>query len=177
MISFLSTPWNKTNSTATAVLEVHNFHLQELKTCIDRIARAPIIVSNHIRYHSKDKGPTVPGTSKATFYPIFYSRHINKCWRFSLICWYWDAVQILFSSKILTLSVFLCLLASAEALHLAHLMSAHGYFFPIDDHILTVKADGTFYRFQVYIRARVILGLKILLQHFSSLFIRKLILQ
>lgn len=35
-----------------------------------------------------------------------------------------------------------------KALHLAHLMSAHGYFFPIDDHVLTVKADGTFYRFQ-----------------------------
>ncbi|XP_029845738.1 regulator of G-protein signaling 7 isoform X1 [Ixodes scapularis] len=35
-----------------------------------------------------------------------------------------------------------------EALHLAHLMSSHGYFFPIDDHMLTVKADGTFYRFQ-----------------------------
>ncbi|XP_042895514.1 regulator of G-protein signaling 7-like [Parasteatoda tepidariorum] len=35
-----------------------------------------------------------------------------------------------------------------EALHLAHQMSAHGYFFPIDDHLLTVKADGTFYRFQ-----------------------------
>ncbi|XP_017771922.1 PREDICTED: regulator of G-protein signaling 7 isoform X2 [Nicrophorus vespilloides] len=36
----------------------------------------------------------------------------------------------------------------AEALHLAHLMAAHGYFFPIDDHMLTVKNDGTFYRFQ-----------------------------
>ncbi|XP_023239166.1 regulator of G-protein signaling 7-like [Centruroides vittatus] len=35
-----------------------------------------------------------------------------------------------------------------EALHLAHLMAAHGYFFPIEDHVLTVKADGTFYRFQ-----------------------------
>lgn len=35
-----------------------------------------------------------------------------------------------------------------EALHLAHLMASHGYFFPIDDHVLTVKADGTFYRFQ-----------------------------
>ncbi|XP_055946167.1 regulator of G-protein signaling 7-like isoform X2 [Argiope bruennichi] len=35
-----------------------------------------------------------------------------------------------------------------EALHLGHLMAAHGYFFPIDDHVLTVKADGTFYRFQ-----------------------------
>ncbi|GIY19065.1 regulator of G-protein signaling 7 [Caerostris darwini] len=35
-----------------------------------------------------------------------------------------------------------------EALHMAHLMAAHGYLFPIDDHILTVKADGTFYRFQ-----------------------------
>ncbi|KAG1663355.1 Regulator of G-protein signaling 7 [Nymphon striatum] len=35
-----------------------------------------------------------------------------------------------------------------EALHIAHLMSSHGYFFPIDDHTLTVKNDGTFYRFQ-----------------------------
>uniref|UniRef100_A0A1B6MK51 RGS domain-containing protein n=1 Tax=Graphocephala atropunctata TaxID=36148 RepID=A0A1B6MK51_9HEMI len=35
-----------------------------------------------------------------------------------------------------------------EALHLGHLMSAHGYFFPIDDHMLTVKNDNTFYRFQ-----------------------------
>ena len=35
-----------------------------------------------------------------------------------------------------------------EALHLAHLIAAHGYFFPIDDHILTVKNDGAFYRFQ-----------------------------
>lgn len=37
----------------------------------------------------------------------------------------------------------------AEALHLAHLVAAHGYFFPIDDHVLTVKNDSTFYRFQV----------------------------
>ncbi|XP_076062555.1 regulator of G-protein signaling 7-like isoform X2 [Oratosquilla oratoria] len=35
-----------------------------------------------------------------------------------------------------------------EALHLCHLMAAHGYFFPIDDHVLTVKNDSTFYRFQ-----------------------------
>ncbi|XP_022243616.1 regulator of G-protein signaling 7-like isoform X1 [Limulus polyphemus] len=35
-----------------------------------------------------------------------------------------------------------------EALHLAHLMAAHGYLFPIEDHILTIKADGTYYRFQ-----------------------------
>lgn len=35
-----------------------------------------------------------------------------------------------------------------EALHLAHLLSSHGYLFPIDDHQLTVKNDGTFYRFQ-----------------------------
>ncbi|XP_076306259.1 regulator of G-protein signaling 7-like isoform X2 [Tachypleus tridentatus] len=35
-----------------------------------------------------------------------------------------------------------------EALHLGHLMAAHGYFFSIDDHILTLKADGTYYRFQ-----------------------------
>ena len=36
-----------------------------------------------------------------------------------------------------------------EALHFSHLVSSHGYIFPIDDHILTVKNDGTFYRFQV----------------------------
>ncbi|KAK6182564.1 hypothetical protein SNE40_010218 [Patella caerulea] len=35
-----------------------------------------------------------------------------------------------------------------EALHLAHLMSSHGYFFPIDDHVLSVKNDNTYYRFQ-----------------------------
>lgn len=35
-----------------------------------------------------------------------------------------------------------------EALHLANLMASHGYFFPIDDHVLSVKADSTFYRFQ-----------------------------
>ena len=42
-----------------------------------------------------------------------------------------------------------CLLSTGECLQLACLMAAHGYFFPIDDHVLTVKADGTYYRFQV----------------------------
>lgn len=37
---------------------------------------------------------------------------------------------------------------TAEALHLSHLLAAHGYIFPIDDHVLTVKNDSTFYRFQ-----------------------------
>lgn len=37
-----------------------------------------------------------------------------------------------------------------EALHLGTLMAAHGYFFPISDHVLTLKDDGTFYRFQVW---------------------------
>lgn len=37
---------------------------------------------------------------------------------------------------------------NSEALHVAHLMASHGYFFPIDDHCLTVKNDNTFYRFQ-----------------------------
>lgn len=36
-----------------------------------------------------------------------------------------------------------------EALHFAHLVASHGYMFPIDDHILTVKNDGSFFRFQV----------------------------
>ncbi|XP_055915047.1 regulator of G-protein signaling 7 [Eupeodes corollae] len=35
-----------------------------------------------------------------------------------------------------------------EGLHFAHLLASHGYIFPIDDHQLTVKNDGTFYRFQ-----------------------------
>uniref|UniRef100_A0A8C8FSD8 Regulator of G-protein signaling 7 n=1 Tax=Oncorhynchus tshawytscha TaxID=74940 RepID=A0A8C8FSD8_ONCTS len=35
-----------------------------------------------------------------------------------------------------------------EALHIGTLMAAHGYFFPISDHVLTLKDDGTFYRFQ-----------------------------
>ena len=43
----------------------------------------------------------------------------------------------------------LLLFGAAEALHLAHLMAAHGYFFPVEDHVLTVKNDGTLYRFQV----------------------------
>lgn len=49
-----------------------------------------------------------------------------------------------------TASPYLCvLLVAVEALHLAHLMASHGYFFPIDDHMLTVKNDNTYYRFQV----------------------------
>lgn len=34
-----------------------------------------------------------------------------------------------------------------DAIHFAHLLSSHGYLFPIDDHLLTVKNDGTFYRY------------------------------
>uniref|UniRef100_A0AAZ3SK07 Regulator of G-protein signaling 7 n=1 Tax=Oncorhynchus tshawytscha TaxID=74940 RepID=A0AAZ3SK07_ONCTS len=41
---------------------------------------------------------------------------------------------------------YLC--CPVEALHLGTLMAAHGYFFPISDHVLTLKDDGTFYRFQ-----------------------------
>ena len=54
-------------------------------------------------------------------------------------------MQLIFSS----IASF-CVSSTAEALHLAHLMSAHGYFFPVEDHILTVKNDGTLYRFQVF---------------------------
>ncbi|ELK02299.1 Regulator of G-protein signaling 7, partial [Pteropus alecto] len=41
-----------------------------------------------------------------------------------------------------------CFHETVEALHLGTLMAAHGYFFPISDHVLTLKDDGTFYRFQ-----------------------------
>lgn len=44
----------------------------------------------------------------------------------------------------------LSVLGTVEALHLGTLMAAHGYFFPISDHVLTLKDDGTFYRFQVW---------------------------
>uniref|UniRef100_UPI00358F7D39 regulator of G-protein signaling 7-like isoform X3 n=1 Tax=Myxine glutinosa TaxID=7769 RepID=UPI00358F7D39 len=35
-----------------------------------------------------------------------------------------------------------------EALHLGTLLAAHGYFFPISDHVLILTEDSTFYRFQ-----------------------------
>lgn len=38
---------------------------------------------------------------------------------------------------------------SAEAMHIGSLMAAQGYFFPISDHVLCLKDDGTLYRFQV----------------------------
>ncbi|XP_035278624.1 regulator of G-protein signaling 6-like isoform X2 [Anguilla anguilla] len=36
----------------------------------------------------------------------------------------------------------------AEAIHVGSLVAAQGYIFPISDHVLTLKDDGTFYRFQ-----------------------------
>ncbi|XP_051951745.1 regulator of G-protein signaling 6-like isoform X1 [Xyrauchen texanus] len=36
-----------------------------------------------------------------------------------------------------------------EAIHIGSLIAAQGYIFPISDHVLTLKDDGTFYRFQV----------------------------
>uniref|UniRef100_A0A3B3R4R2 Regulator of G protein signaling 6 n=1 Tax=Paramormyrops kingsleyae TaxID=1676925 RepID=A0A3B3R4R2_9TELE len=38
--------------------------------------------------------------------------------------------------------------SAAEAIHLGSLIAAQGYIFPISDHVLTLKDDGTFYRFQ-----------------------------
>lgn len=40
---------------------------------------------------------------------------------------------------------------AAEAMHIGSLIAAQGYFFPISDHVLSLKDDGTFYRFQVNI--------------------------
>ncbi|XP_030625504.1 regulator of G-protein signaling 6-like isoform X3 [Chanos chanos] len=37
---------------------------------------------------------------------------------------------------------------TAEAIHLGSLIAAHGYIFPISDHVLTLRDDGTLYRFQ-----------------------------
>ena len=36
-----------------------------------------------------------------------------------------------------------------ESLNLANRMASFGYFFPIDDHVMLVKNDNTYYRFQV----------------------------
>ena len=48
-------------------------------------------------------------------------------------------------------NVVLCVVSScsAEAIHIGSLIAAQGYTFPISDHVLTLKDDGTFYRFQV----------------------------
>lgn len=43
---------------------------------------------------------------------------------------------------------FLKLEDHQEALHLANLISSHGYIFPIEDHLLAIRNDCTFYRFQ-----------------------------
>uniref|UniRef100_A0A672FEH3 Regulator of G protein signaling 6 n=1 Tax=Salarias fasciatus TaxID=181472 RepID=A0A672FEH3_SALFA len=37
---------------------------------------------------------------------------------------------------------------TVEAMHIGSLIAAQGYFFPISDHVLSLKDDGTFYRFQ-----------------------------
>ncbi|XP_074471148.1 regulator of G-protein signaling 6-like [Sebastes fasciatus] len=42
----------------------------------------------------------------------------------------------------------LCMEDPAEAMHIGSLIAAQGYFFPISDHVLSLKDDGTFYRFQ-----------------------------
>ncbi|XP_060808476.1 regulator of G-protein signaling 7 [Amyelois transitella] len=52
------------------------------------------------------------------------------------------------SDLVAWLARHLSLEESWEAQHLAHLLAAHGYLFPIDDHCLTVKNDNTYYRFQ-----------------------------
>uniref|UniRef100_A0A8C9TJH7 Regulator of G protein signaling 7 n=1 Tax=Scleropages formosus TaxID=113540 RepID=A0A8C9TJH7_SCLFO len=54
-------------------------------------------------------------------------------------------IPSVFSGKVVSLCVSTVFV---EALHLGTLMAAHGYFFPISDHVLTLKDDGTFYRFQ-----------------------------
>lgn len=46
------------------------------------------------------------------------------------------------------LSQNLIIVEPPESIHLGSLIAAHGYFFPIDDHVITLKNDGTFYRFQ-----------------------------
>jgi len=56
-------------------------------------------------------------------------------------------MSVFLRHSVVAMYVHLCVLA--EALHLANLICATGYIFPIDDHILLVKNDGAYYRFQV----------------------------
>ena len=41
------------------------------------------------------------------------------------------------------------LFLTVEAIHIGSLIAAQGYLFPISDHVLALKDDGTFFRFQV----------------------------
>ena len=80
-------------------------------------------------------------------------------------------VALLVFFSLLIVCVFFWLCVSVEALHLAHLMASHGYFFPIDDHMLTVKNDNTYYRFQVYHVISLSLSLSLSLPLSFSLFL------
>lgn len=51
--------------------------------------------------------------------------------------------------KVFSESKFLISVFTVEAIHIGSLIAAQGYIFPISDHVLTLKDDGTFYRFQV----------------------------
>lgn len=64
----------------------------------------------------------------------------------------------------------LCVCFEAEAMHIGSLIAAQGYFFPISDHILSLRDDGTFYRFQV--KALYFFHFVVLLYEFVNLGIR-----
>lgn len=51
--------------------------------------------------------------------------------------------------KVFSESKSLISVLTVEAIHIGSLIAAQGYIFPISDHVLTLKDDGTFYRFQV----------------------------
>ncbi|TRY98778.1 hypothetical protein DNTS_014434 [Danionella cerebrum] len=76
--------------------------------------------------------------SRSQWPPACLQTSTMKEWKLSQNCS--DIVQWLLKN--------LCIEDQVEALHLGTLMAAHGYFFPISDHVLTLKDDGTFYRFQ-----------------------------
>lgn len=70
----------------------------------------------------------------------------------SVITWWHNRAQL--KGKAILDNTFLSvcvsfLMSTAEAIHLGSLIAAHGYIFPISDHVLTLKDDGTLYRFQV----------------------------
>lgn len=80
-------------------------------------------------------------TSGGHLWPFCSDHHILKCLSFhECLVWFkWHDVAVLLTVACLT----------AEAMHIGSLIAAQGYFFPISDHVLSLKDDSAFYRFQV----------------------------
>ncbi len=103
-----------------------------------------------------------------SIYPSIYPSIFQSAYLSILthLCWDGGKQEIGFSCNVQhicdmgknMLCILMCLIKwssariyrdTTEALLLSNRMAACGYFFPIDDHVLAVKNDNTYYRFQV----------------------------